>query len=359
MNASLPEPSGLAVSEPAPPAPAPRPRLPAVLPWLLLAVTLALAGFAGWRAWQFRADLLEALEAQERLMHRLSRQLASVQSETEQLAARQDEMGGADRHLVQELASIARRLEESEQAAARLQETVQGGRARFQALAVEQLLLAANDRLLLAHDVPGARKALELADARLAALAEPRLLRVREAVAQERAALAALPDADLSGIALSLNALIRQADALPLAAQAPEHVADDPAAAAEAPAGDWPQRLWAKVRAALAQVFVVRRKDDRVVRLLAPEQEALVRQILALRLETARFAALRGEPAVYREAAQAALDWLRRYYKGGDPGVRAAQAELERLAAREPTPALPDISRSLALLRGALEAPPR
>ena len=53
----------------------------------------------------------------------------------------------------------------------------------------------------------------------------------------------------------------------------------------------------------------------------------------------------------------AASAWLHDYYEAQDPGVQAAKAELDRLRALELTPPMPDISRSLTLLRSAMSAP--
>ena len=214
----------------------------------------------------------------------------------------------------------------------------------------------------LARDARGAVLALETADARLAALADPRLTAVREALTQERLALLSVAPVDLAGACLSLGGLIGRADALPLQARVPSHFQPgagrgEPAATLAADAG-WAARLWAGVRAALTGVFRVHREPRPVDRLLPPEQEAMVRQLLLLKLEGARLALLRQEPAAYRELVDAARRWLADYYKAEDAAVLAADSELERLRGIDLAPALPEPSRSLERLRAVLRVAP-
>ena len=84
----------------------------------------------------------------------------------------------------------------------------------------------------------------------------------------------------------------------------------------------------------------------------------MVRQLLLLKLEGARLALLRQEPAAYRELVDAARRWLADYYKAEDAAVLAADSELERLRGIDLAPALPEPSRSLERLRAVLRVAP-
>jgi uncharacterized protein HemX len=340
---------------------APRRRWPWVL--LLAALLLALlggAGYGGWHLWHARAETEDTLAAQDTLIRRLSRQLGQTQSELEQLRERQSDLADGVHRNADGLAQLQDRLGDIEQTLARLSAALQGGRTRTQLVATEQLLLIANDRAQLLHDAPGAAVALQLAEDRLAALAEPRLFEVRKAVAGERAALLAVPQADRSGAALSLATLIEHAQALPLRDR-PRREPSTVSANAEAvrrtnaERGGW-ARGWSSVREALAAVFLIRRSDQPVDRLLPPEQDALVLQLYALKLESARAALLQNQTVAFRSAVDSALAFLADYYRPEDPGVSAARAELERLRGLELDPPLPDLSRGLGLLRAYLDA---
>ncbi|MBL6752219.1 MAG: uroporphyrinogen-III C-methyltransferase [Nevskia sp.] len=342
--------------------PPPRGRRTGWIAGIALALLLVgLAGLGGWRLWRFNHNTEEVVSAQDTLLRRLSHELADLQAETEQLRERQADFATAQHDQADDLARLQSRAGDSEQALARLSADFNGGRTRAQLVAVEQLLLLANDRVQLARDAAGAATALQLADDRLSTLAEPKLFEVRKAVAQERAALQAVHSVDRAAAALSLGELIARAPALPLRERPVRQPVAQTAAAAAAQerSGGWWSRGWSSLRDMLAAVFIVRRTDKPVERLLPPEQEALVMQLYALKLESARAALLLGDTAAFRGALDSALQWLADYYRPEDPAVEAAHAELERLRTLELAPPLPDLSRSVGLLRAYLDAMPR
>ncbi|MDB5974472.1 MAG: hypothetical protein JWR07_1232 [Nevskia sp.] len=327
---------------------------------LLVLLALAAAGYGGWRVWHANHETEDTVAAQEALLIRMSHQLSDAQSSIEQLRERQSDLTDALHQNTDDVAKLQSHNEDVEQTLAHLSADIKGGRTRAQLIAVEQLLLLANDRAQLAHDARGAIGALQQAEERLSALAEPRLFEVRKAVADERAALLAVPLADRGAAALNLSGLITRADALPLR----EHPAAAKAATTlpESPRSfspGWSGGFWASLHEVFSQIFIVHRTDKPVDRLLPPEQEALVKQLLALKLESARAALLLGDTASFRSALDSAVQWLGDYYRAEDPMVSAARAELERLRGLELDPPLPDLSRSVGLLRAYLDAMPR
>lgn len=327
---------------------------------LLLLLALAGGGYGGWRVWHANHETEGTVAAQEALLIRMSHQLSEAQASIEQLRERQSDLTDALHQNADDVAKLQSHDADLEQSLQHLSADLKGGRTRAQLIAVEQLLLLANDRAQLAHDGRGAVAALQLAEERLSALAEPRLFEVRKAVADERAALLALPLADRGSAALSLAGLIGRTDAFPLR----DHPQARPAAGepAEAPRSfdeSWSARGWASLRQLWREVFILHRTDKPVDRLLPPEQDALVRQLLALKLESARAALLMGDTASYRSALDGAVQWLGDYYRAEDPAVSAARAELERLRGLELDPPLPDLGRSVGLLRAYLDAMPR
>lgn len=329
---------------------------------LLVLGVLGGLGWGGWTLWQRWQSTTEMLEAEDALIRRLSYQIRQLEADTENLARRSDDNDSSLRRNSQQLAALQSQQEAEQLALARIDETLRGGRARFQLAAVEELLLLANDRVRLARDARGAVLALETADARLAALSDPRLVPVREALAQERLALLSAAPADIAGAALSLGGLISRAPKLPLRARTPSHFEPGAVRAephAELPAGTgWPERLWAGVREAMSSVFRIHREARPVDRLLPPEQEALVQQLLLLKLEGARLALLRQEPGPYRDLIDGGRAWLDDYYKGDDPAVLAVDSELERLRGLDLAPSLPEPAKSLERLRAILRAAP-
>lgn len=319
--------------------------------WAL--VVLAIVAGAGFELYRRGKPMLE--ERDQRIAA-LEQALTRSAANTENLRARTSDLLAAQQRSAGDVARFAERLDAQDQTVGMLREEVGGGRVRVQLAVIEQLLMLANDRLQLGREIPTTIAALEAADARLAALKDPRLFAVREAIAQERAALQAVPAVDEVGAALMLSGLIDRAPRLPLSAQAPTRFT------AEAPTPDalpedasaW-TRAWAAVKRAVSSAFTIRRAEGPSPQLLGEEQSALVRQMFALKLEAARLALLQRNATSLREICASASRWLDDYFRADDPAVIAAHADLQRLQALQLSPPLPDISRSLQLLRGLAE----
>lgn len=325
------------------------------LAWLLAVVLLAAAGYALWRGWQWSTGTLEAMAGQQELIARLGREVQGLRAQADEIATRQTDLSQAVQRNGVDLATLGGRLEDSDQAVARLNETVEGGRTRVQLAAVEQLMLMANDRLQLAHDANSALRALDLADQRLARLSDPRLFPVREALSKERAALTAMVLPDTTGFALALGDIQRRAATLPLRVHVPAQFEARPAEPPAAPEASWLGRIGSGMKTALSKIFALRRDErDGEPRLLRPDEAALVGQILELKLEGARLALLARDGLAFRELTGAARAWLAQHYDPGDSDVQLALKKLDELHAQSLAPAPPDISRSLTLLRAQL-----
>lgn len=333
--------------------------------WFLIAAVLAMlgaGGYAGWTFWQEREATEDTVAAQDTLLRRLSRQLGDVSAEVQQLRQRQGDLADSARRNADLVGGLQGRADDADATLARINATIQGGRGRAQLLAVEQLLLIANERARLARDVPGAMDALALAQDRLGSLAEPKLFPIREALAEERSRLEALPKLDLEASALTLSGLIRRVPELPQRSRAPTHSAivdAEPSRDITPEGSGWWARGLASLREVMGAVFTVRRTDKPVDRLLPPEQETLVGQLLLLKLETARAALLGRNTAILRATVEDAETFLDDYYRSDDPAVLGARAELDRLLEVELNPPLPELGRSLGLLRAYLDATPR
>lgn len=317
----------------------------------LLPLALVLLGLGCWLV----GVLVRNVRDNSEQVHALVRDLNALEVQASKLDARQSDQAETSRRNSLEIAAFGDRFEEQNQLLARLNEQYQGGRTRLQMALVEHLMLTANERLQLERDVDGAATALDLADQRLGSLGEPRLFNVRRALADERAALRAVPHVDFAAAALTFSSLIGRVPRLPLRARVPDHFEARPEHVEVAPDTGWAAHAWASIREAMTGVFSIRRNRGPAPRLLAPDQEALVYQILSLKLEGARLAMLRGDAASYRDLCESSAAWLRDYFRPDDPGVLAAQAELERLRPMQLNPPLPDISRSLTLLRAQME----
>jgi len=284
-------------------------------------------------------------------------QADAMRREVDQRVAEQER--GLQSHrqtLAQQQIRLDEERERARQQAADLNESVAAlyrrfGRdgARWMVAEVEYLMQVAGQRLALARDPQTALEALRLADRRLQETGDPGWMGVRELLAEEIAALSALRLPDVPALAAELAGLAGQVSAL-----APRSaIAATPAAEPTPPAagdGAWRRVLrdgWEGFRS----LVVVRRHDGPVPTFLPPDEAYSIGQTLQLQIETARLALLRGDAQSYRGSLEAARQLLAARYDPTDSSVAAAVAGLERLAAIDLRPALPDLSRSLRALR--------
>lgn len=212
------------------------------------------------------------------------------------------------------------------------------------------LLQIANDRLSLEGEVGPALAALQAADHHLQDLKNPGLLDVRRQLAEEINALESTPRPDVSGMALTLEALINGIDRLPLA----EGEAVSPSAPATEPSAGWRgvlHDLWEEIKG----LVVIKRRGRAEHPLLPPDERYFLRQNLRLELETARLALLRRDRQTYELSVRQAAGWIGEYFDAQAPAPAAALDELARLQQTDIAPPLPDISASLDRLQAWLK----
>lgn len=321
---------------------------------LLLGIGALVAGYFIWHEVQRQAgwqqEVLAQIDSRNQAMdNRISAAVKRLESDL-------DGAVSTRRGLQQDLADQQQSIAALERAFGVLRAQVGRSQEAWVLAEAEYLLHVANQRLQLARDVDTAIAALSSADQRLQELANPAYLPVREQISRDLAALRAVNEPDVDGIALRLQTLASNVDDMKVAGAQyrPTPRAEAPAGQREAaPASGWrelPAALWNELR----QLVAVRRNDEPVAPLLAPDQQFFLYNNLQLQLDTARLAALRGTPELYRVSLRTARDWLTQEFDTEQPAVRRARSELDALLDIELRPSLPDIGGSLKLLRQEL-----
>lgn len=301
------------------------------MPWLLLLALLVLGGWRGWAWWQAERarDAAGASAASERMLA-LEERLAALRRDQRSQAARLQQADATNRVLRDELLGISQRAALLEESVATLADSGLGGAVALRLDEVELLLGMARARLEVAGDLDGARRAYALAAEMLAGVSDPRYLDLRQALAQERAALDAL-EADPARIAgQRLDAFEAALGGLPTEAVA---VTD-----ARAP---WWRRL-------LSRLVEVRPSGDGQVR--SAGDRALARAALRLEFAIARAALERRDAGAWH----AALDRAEALLAGAwpaSPALRTRRQELRALRALPLRPSLPVLGSTLEQLR--------
>jgi len=220
---------------------------------------------------------------------------------------------------------------------------------------VEQMLVLASQQLQLAGNVRGALAALQAADQRLARADKLAATPLRRAITQDMDRLKAVPQVDTVGIAVKLDGLIAQSDALPLlvAETLPVRVASraryaDESGSIQRAARDFWDEMKGLVR--------IRDLETTDAPLLAPAQSYFLRENLKLRLLSARVALLARDEPSFREDLKATQGWITRFFDAKAKPTVTALATLKQISESPVAIAVPDINASLAAVRTARAA---
>jgi uncharacterized protein HemX len=331
---------------------------------ILLSVLVLLAG--GWYLWQELRSRQDGLGGQmstkDQELRTMGQQLIALQSEVaalhSQLATVQSETGTQKAEFERVLGDHARQMNERldvirndlDARIGAIREQLNRTRGYMALADAEYLLSTANLKLHLMGDIKSVIAALEAADQRLKDSGDPFAeTQVRPDLLAEIETLRKLDAPDVVGLSSKLLALESKVKNTPLllphAGITQEH-----APRSEGPAAD-DEGTDDGLLGEFKDLVKLRRTDRPVGEILSPEQAAALRQVLLLKLETARAALLRGDEAIYQGSLASARDWLRENFDTATAETGDMIRDIEALMAQPIRIPFPDIGRSLERLR--------
>ncbi|MDH3305718.1 MAG: uroporphyrinogen-III C-methyltransferase, partial [Gammaproteobacteria bacterium] len=273
---------------------------------LLSLIALAAVGYSFYIDWLAEKDsstddavagLESRLAATRESLSSLSNRLAEL---AEQDSAAADAIAALRQELdvrVNSLNALPGRMSTLESSVSSLAGISKGARDAWLIAEAEYYMQIANAQLQLANNPHLAARALEMADERVVQIGSPALIDVRRAISDELAALDVMEKPDIAGATLTLASLARVVESLPLAGS--ERVKEEPEPADEEQSGL--SRAWSSVKSAMSGLVRVTPPDQAKLALVSPDAEYFLRNNLALQLQSARLALLRGEQAVFTQ----------------------------------------------------------
>lgn len=313
-----------------PSVPPRRSRAGGLLLLLLLLIVLAAAGAVGWRYWQQQQAQSVRLAEQQR--QALDASVASLRTTQQSLAKRLQQAEATNRVLRDELLGIGERATLLEDSIARIADPDRDGAQALRLDELELLLGIGQQRLQLADDLDGARRALALAAPLLGGIDNPAYLNLRQTLSQERAAFDALGlDPRMRANAL-LDVLARDLQDMPteMAPRTDQH-------------GPWYQRLLDRiVRVQPTAGAGLRERADREAALAAMQVE----------LSLARAAVERRDDAGMATALDRIDAWLKKLQPSKLAADRKRISELKAISLQVEVPLSGSTLQQLRALRG-------
>ncbi len=308
--------------------------------WLALLGLLALGGWElrSWWSANMRSDHVAA-RPDAAAITELAAAIGSLSREQRTLGQRMTDANASDQVLRDEVLGMGERAALLEQSVARIASPRAQGQEALRLDETELLLTIGEQQLVLSSDVGNALHAYALADATLAGSTDPSALNLRQSLAQEVAALRAVPPDPRASVAGRLDAFESTLASLPLAAAAPSR---------EARAS-----VLDRVVGSMVEVRHTQGQD-----LLDPASREAALTAVRLEITLARLGLERRDPTAFRGALARIGDWLPRLYP---PDVVLRQhkqlADMEQAPLRIDLPALGGTLVELRRLRHAQPDP--
>lgn len=289
----------------------------------------------------------------------LAEQQQALAEQQRALAEHRQVLTEQDAKLEQERARLEQASQELAAAVKSLHQRIGGDNSRWMATEAAYLIQVANHRLHLEWDIPTAISALETADTRLRDSADPSWIPVREVLAQEIDSLRGAALADIEGLTLKLSGLANGVNELKLSGTEWSPAASVESTTASKAEPENPERtlqtLFEDAWEGFKSIMVIRHHGQPVSALLPPDQQLFIQQNLRLQLEAARVSLLRGNQTLFISSLQTAQQLVHDYFDTDDAKAIAFLKELGTLASLNVRPQMPDISKSLLLLRELLK----
>lgn len=326
------------------------------LAFLVAIVALASAGYTAWQNWQAGADttaddrvtrLESGLSSSERSLADLLEQVNALEQRDPGIDAELDALRRELDERLRLLDSLPARMSTLETSVASLAGISEGARDAWILAESEYYMQIANAQLQLANNPHLAALALRMADERIVQLADPGLTDVRRAISDELAALDVMQKPDIEGATLTLASLARVVESLPLAGP----LDGDEEAVEIDPELSGAGRAWASVKNAMSGLVTVTPVDQARLTQLSPDAEHFLRSNIALQLQAARLALLRGEQAIFTQTLDDTSTLLGDYFDADSPQVAGALETIAEIRGHVFAVETPDISESLRLLR--------
>ncbi len=322
------------------------------------AIIIALIAPASHYFWQAQQSQILTQNIDNDINQNSAATLAQAKKQAQQNITQQGEAFNKQLQQVKEQTSSLSeaKIAQLTQAVAQLEQRIQQRQpSDWLTHEAEYLIRVAARTLWLEHDTSAAIGLLNDADNRLAELNDPAFLSVRELIHQDIKSLELMPVLKTDEIILSLMAMGKQVDILPLAVEEIGKSQDsDKALELSDDISDWQTNLTKTWQKFLNDFIRVRQRAGSIEPLIAPNQQANLKQNLSLKIQLALWAASEREGDIYQKALEDIELWLHEFYAMDHPHNQQFMQSLVKLKALGVSYDYPNELASLTAIRVAL-----
>ncbi len=250
--------------------------------------------------------------------------------------------------LAQRDASLQQTLQQQSQSIAELQnnltqlrEETHRGNDEWVVAEVEYIIRLANFNLEIDHNVPVAIKLLKVADDKVKNLSKLGMSSLRKAIVKNLSSLSSVPQFDAEGLVISLQAMSKSLETLPLVKISAEQQPTEEKKPAEISQSNWREMFKGSMKT-IKDMVVIRRLDQPIKPLVHPDQHANLIENLQLQLSIAQFAVLHHEAKIYQSSLKEVKAWIQEYFQRSDE-VKAVLKSLDDFLAINIDPAIPSL----------------
>lgn len=324
---------------------------------VILVAVIAAIGASWWQSHQeiqkLRTEVAQQLHSEGNSTSEMKGVITTVQDSTKALESK-----------VSVLENKQQESQSQQVALEQLYQELSKNRDAWTLSEASQVLATANQQLELAGNVQGALIALDNVDKSLSGMDKPQFMAIRRAIANDQAKLRAVPDVDVTGIAIRIDNALAQIDELPLLLdqKTGDIIQQDAPSASTVTDGVTDTSLWAKVKQSTSELvheawsnvrdlIYVRRVDKPDALLLSPSQAYFIRENTKLRLLSARLALMSHNEFVFKNDLSTVQDIISKYFDQQDKQVQSVQATIKQVQENNLSIQIPTLSDSLNAVR--------
>jgi len=308
------------------------------LVWLALLIALAALGLG---VQQYLAPADSSAVASDPALDALQGRLDQLEGKAGYNAENLERLTGRLDTQLAGLEALPERIDRFEQTLNELPQSNTETTGYFLQLETDWYLRLAESQMLVAGNTETARQALLLADERLATLANPRLIPIRNRIAAATAELELITTGVSAGQLDALQKLIEAIPRWPLRSDVPTSYRGEPEIAADAEGWD---RAVDALKSAVGSVIDVRESDTAIAPQLSKADIDLLRKSMELDLQLAKVALLRNNRELVATTLNAVTYRLQTWFDTTSPAVSDALTIIDELRLELGRQTLPDVS---------------